>query len=140
MRTQGNIYGVFDKEFDKSYIKFLIYSPNKENYLDFDSYHWFYDSKNKELNFEIDQEINLVNISKKKIERIGFMGSTGWVEDAYWENDSIIILLEYTTDKIPIITEINTITDNRKTFIYMDTLKNESNYLEKRILRKIKIE
>src|SRR5690606_6207670 len=86
-KIQGNVFGIFDKEFDEIYTDFLIYSPNKQNYVDIDSYQWSLDEENKsELLFEIDQEINLINIPNKKIERIGFRGSMGWVEDAYWKN------------------------------------------------------
>jgi len=137
-KIQGNVFGIFDKEFDEIYTDFLIYSPNKQNYVDIDSYQWSLDEENKsELLFEIDQEINLINIPNKKIERIGFRGSMGWVEDAYWKNDSIIVLLEITTDKVPTITEMNIYSNKSATFTYQDTLKTMSNFSTKRIFKKL---
>ena len=137
-KSQGNIFGIFDKEFNEIYTDFLIYSPNKQNYVDIDSYQWYLDEENKtEVLFEIDQEINLVNIPTKKIERIGFRGSQGWIEDAYWKNDSIIVLLETTVDKIPIITEMNLHSNESLTFTYQDTLKEVSDFSKKRIVGKL---
>lgn len=138
-KLQGNIYGIFDKEFDKTYTDFLIYSPNKQNYIDIDSYQWSLSEEDSdELLFEVDQEINLVNIPTKKVERIGFRGSTGWVEDVYWKNDSIIVLLEITTNRVPIITQMNLYSGESLSFTYQDTLKEMSNYSNKRILKKLK--
>lgn len=137
-RIQGNVFGVFDDGFDKTYTDFLIYSPDKQNYIDIDGYRWSADKENKtEISFGVDQEINLINIPNKKIERIGFRGSIGWVEDAYWKNDSIIVLLETTTDKVPEITEVNIYSNSSATYTYQDTLKIMSDYSRKRILEKL---
>lgn len=133
----GNIYGIFDKKFDKVYTDFLIYSPNKQQYIDMDSYQWTVDKN--ELLFEADQEINLVDIPQKTVKRIGFRGASGWVDDAYWKNDSIVVLLENTADKVPVINEINVKTGNELTFVYSDTLKQNSDYSKKRIEETLKI-
>jgi len=135
-KIQGNIYGIFDKEFDTTYTDFLIYSPNKQNYVDIDSYQWILDKEN-EILFDVDQEINLVNIPNKNIERIAFRGPMGWVEDAYWKNDSTVVLLETTTDKVPIITQVNIYSNESITFVYQDTLKKISKYSNERIFGKL---
>lgn len=130
-KTQGSVYGVFDKEFDKTYTEFLISSPDGQNYIDIK---WSLDEDAKTVpGFSVDQGINLVNIPNKKVERIGFRGSVGWVEDAYWKDDSIIVLLETTTDKIPMITEIDLNSNESKTYVYSDTLKTISNFQTKDI-------
>ena len=51
---KGNVLGVFDKNFDKIYTDFLVFSENKNKYIDFDSYYWTLDDEKKPL-FDIDQ-------------------------------------------------------------------------------------
>jgi hypothetical protein len=137
-KTKGTIYGTFDKEFDKIYAPFLIYSPNKKQYLDIDSNYWFIDNiEMKTVSYEVDQQINLVNIESKEIERIGFRGTTQWVEDAFWINDSTIIFLEDTSSEFkPIINLIDLSKNTIKTFIYNKNLKQTSGYSEERLRMK----
>lgn len=133
---KGNVYGIFDKKFDKIYTDFLIFNKAKDKYLDFDSYNW--NLADGKINFALDQEINLVDISKKSIERIDFLGSSVWVENAYWKNDDILVLLENSENRKPIISEINFKTKEIKNFIYQDTLKIESHFSQERIHRILK--
>jgi len=136
-KTAGNICGIYDKEFDKLYSDFLIYSPNRKKYIDIDSYHWSLDDVG-ELGFEVDQEINLIDISNKKIEKIAFYGSSNWVEDAYWKDDHTIVLLENSAEQTPAITEMDFETMKSQTYKYHRSLKTVSEYYKERIMAKLK--
>jgi hypothetical protein len=132
---QGNIFGNFDQNFDSIYSKFLVYSPDRKQYVDFDSYHWSLD-ENNEPSFSPDQEIDLINIKNKTVNRIAFRGPSYWVENVFWENDSTIVLLENNYEKQPIVTELNLKSKTVKTFKYRDTLNLESKYSEFRFKEK----
>jgi hypothetical protein len=133
---EGHIYGLYDKNFDKIYANFLVYDEKGNKYLDFDSYQW--NVEDGKIHFEVDQEINLVNIPEKTVKRIGFFGSSSWVEDAYWKNDNICVLLENSQDRKPIISELNLKTNKIKIFKYDVNLKFDSHYSEVRILKILK--
>lgn len=132
---QGNVFGNYDTNFDPIYSDFLIYRNDKEKYIDFDSYNWSLD-ENKELIFSPDQEINIVDIKNKTVERIAFRGPSQWVENAFWENDSTIVLLENNYEKQPEITKLNLKSKKVKSFKYIDTLNFESKYSELRFKEK----
>ena len=131
----GNIFGIFDKEFDKVYTRYLIYNSDKNQYLDFDSYSWTID-ENGEPSFSPDQEINLIDIKNKTINRIGFRGPSQWVEDAFWKNDSTIVLLENNYEKQPFITEMDLKNGIVRNFKYKDTLDFETQYTKERFKQK----
>lgn len=131
----GNVFGSFDKEFDIIYKDFLIYNSAKNQYLDFDSYSWTID-ENGEFYFSPDQEISLVDIENKAVNRIAFRGTSQWVEDAYWKNDSTIVLLENDSEKKPIITVINLKKELIQNFKYNDTLDFETDYTTERFKQK----
>lgn len=128
----GTIYGTFDKEFDPVYLEFLLYRKDKKQYIDIDSYNWTLDSENK-IGFEPDQEINWVDVERKTVKRIAFRGSSDWVEDAYWENDSIIFLLENNYNNYPKITKVNLITGENKQYTYKNSLALISTYTKERL-------
>lgn len=132
---KGNGLGLFDKNFDKIYIDFLIFSADKNRYIDFDSNYWTLDDEKKML-FDVDQEINLVDIKKQTVTRIGFRSSSSWVENAFWENDSTIILLENNTDKSLGIIKIELNKSQSKTFTYKNKLSFKSKYTELRLQKK----
>lgn len=134
-KLPGNIYGTFDEEFDPIYSDFLIYRNDKKQYIDMDSYNWFVDDNNT-AGFEIDQEINWVNIEEKKIYRIVFRGSSEWVEDVFWKNDSVVFLLENNYYKCPKITSINLSSGKGQQFVYNDTLAFTSTYTKERLAKK----
>ncbi|MCC1484787.1 hypothetical protein [Winogradskyella immobilis] len=118
---QGNIFGIFDSNFDQIYSDFLIYKNDKEKYIDFDSYSWVLNEK-KEILFSPDQEINVVDIKNKTINRIAFRGPSQWVENIFWQNDSTVVLLENNHEKQPTITKINLAKKTIRTFIYQNHL------------------
>lgn len=136
-KTAGNIYGSYDKEFDKLYSDFLIYSPDRKKYIDIDSNHWILD-EDRNPGFEVDQEINLIDIANKKIERIKFYGSSNWVEDAYWKDDHTIVLLENSDDQKPAITQMDVNSRKSMSYKYKNPLKNISEYSKQRIIAKLK--
>ncbi len=124
---RGNVFGNFDENFDSIYSEFLVYSPDRKQYVDFDSYQWTLD-ENNEPSFATDQEIDLINLKNKTVNRIAFRGPSQWVENVFWKNESTIVLLENNYGKQPIITELNLVSKTVKTFKYRDTLNFESNY------------
>jgi len=132
---KGNVLGQFDKNFDKIYTDFLVFSEDKNKYIDFDSYYWTLDDE-KKLLFDIDQEINLVDIKKQTVTRIGFRSSTSWVENTFWENDSTIILLENNTENRPRITKIELKNSISETFKYKDSMRFKPKYYDLRLKKK----
>ena len=124
---QGNVFGNYDTNFDSIYSDFLVYRNDKKKYIDFDSYNWTLDETN-ELIFSPDQEINVVDIKNKTVERLAFRGPSQWVENAFWQNDSMIVLLENNYEKQPNITKIDLKKKSVTSFIYRDTLKFDSEY------------
>jgi len=132
----GNVAGIFDSTFDKTYEPFLIYNPSKTFYLDIDSYNWTKDKEGNAL-FEADQEINLVNLKEKTVNRVAFFGPSYWVDDAFWVSDSIFILLQNNDENIPEITTYN-LKDN-SVFLYRNDepiQKTDSSYTQSRLEKK----
>lgn len=132
---QGNVLGNFDDNFDEVYADFIVFNSGKDKYIDFDSYQWEL-ADDKSMLFSPDQEINLIDVNAQTVTRIGFRGYLQWVEDGFWKNDSIIILLENTDDKIPFIREIDLNSRVEKTFKYPDSLNFKSKYSELRFNKK----
>lgn len=132
-KTEGSIVALFDDSFDKTYSDFLIYSPNQKKYIDIDSYQWSLNTATNEPMFEADQEITLVDLESEKAWRIGFLGPSYVVEDALWQNDSIVLLLQNSYDQVPSIQKVNVNTSSKSTYIYNDTLAKKSDYRIKRI-------
>jgi len=137
-KMKGSVAGLFDENFDQIYQEFIIYSPNKEMYIDLDSYLWSFDSLTNRLIYEADQEVNLVHNTKKKIERIGFRGPSYRVEDAFWLGDSVVVFLETSSDKVPTINKIDLKSNTITNFMYQDTLMKASDYSKTRISNKLK--
>ncbi len=132
---QGNVLGNFDDNFDEVYADFIVFNRAKDKYIDFDSYQWEL-ADDKSMLFSPDQEINLIDINAQTVTRIGFMGSLQWAEDAFWENDSTVVLLGNSDDKIPFIREIDLNSRVEKTFRYSDSLNFKSKYPELRFKKK----
>ncbi|MBV7441855.1 hypothetical protein KRX57_10530 [Weeksellaceae bacterium TAE3-ERU29] len=133
IRSKSNVTPVWDKNFNANYKNYLVYSPDSTKYIDFDSYKWKFDKK-KGLEIGPDQEIVLVNIPEKKVESILFYGPSYWVENAYFKNDSVVVLLENSSDGRPGYQEINLNKDSSQYYIYPKKVKNPEEYLKNRIL------
>lgn len=127
----GSVPGSFDKTFNPVYNPFLIYAPDKQKYVDIDSYQWFIDNEG-ERSFSPDQEINLVDLKHKKVARIAFRGPSQWVEDAFWKNDSTVCLLENDDSGKLRITEIDLVNGTTRSFVLKGTVKQKELYSEKR--------
>lgn len=134
VRSKSNIVPVWSDDFNPVYKDFLAYNADSTMYVDFDSYKFGFDP-NGELMIQPDQEIVLVNIPEKKTERILFYGPSFWVEDAYFKNDSVVVLLENSTDRIPAYQEINLNTNQSRYFLYGGELDFDSEYYKNRIGR-----
>lgn len=128
---QGSVFGNYDTNFDSIYSDFLIYRNDNEKYVDFDSYNWSLD-ENNQIMFSPDQEINVIDIKNKTVNRIAFRGPSYWVENAFWQNDSTIVLLENNYEKQPYISKIDINKKSVTTFIYRDTLNFNSEYTKLR--------
>lgn len=133
---EGHVLGNYDKDFDTIYSNFIVFSPDKKKYIDFDSYQWTIDEKN-EVQFTVDQEINLIDIENKTIQRIAFFGSSRWVENTFWENDSIVYLLENSDENLVRISKIDIISKEISTYKYQYKLNSKSEYSEIRIKSKL---
>jgi len=88
--------------------------------------------ENNEILFSPDQEINIVDIKNKAVNRLAFRGPSQWVENIFWQNDSTVVLLENSYEKQPVITKIDLIKKAITTFRYKDNLKFESEYTKRR--------
>ncbi len=131
---QGSVKGSFDEGYDPIYNDYLVLNAAKDQYIDFDSYQWSVGA-DKTAQFSPDQEINWVDKHKKTVTRIGFLGPSQWVEDAFWENKSTVVLLENSDENVLRIIKIDL---NRKiatTFKYDSSLKSKSNYATKRLMK-----
>lgn len=129
----ASIKATYDADFDSIYQDFLIYNSDNRKYIDIDSYKWQKSSSSDELMFNPDQEIAVINEEDKTKTRIAFRGPSYQVEDAFWKNDSLVVLLENSDEKIPIINLINLNTLKNTTYYYQDTLAQESEYYKERL-------
>lgn len=77
--------------------------------------------------FDVDQEINWVKIKVKKVSRISYKSPLESVNDVFWHNDSIIILLE-NNEKTLSIKEINLNSRKIKKFNCPDTINTNTSY------------
>lgn len=122
----------FSLKFDKRYRAFLAYNADSSRYVDIDSYLLHF-SKNGGVDYNTDQEIAIVDLNKKSVNRILFYGPSFWVEDAFFRNDSILMILENNNDKVPGYQEINLNTMISTAYTYKDTLNFDSKYYHERV-------
>lgn len=134
IRSKGTVTPIWDKKFNPVYKDFFAFNADSTQYIDFDSYKWGFDDKGQ-LVINPDQEIVLVNIPQKKVERILFYGPSFWVEDAYFKNDSVVVLLENSTDRIPAYQEINLKQNKSNYYLYNKSVDFDSEYYKNRISR-----
>ncbi len=129
---KGNIIGSFDSRFDNRFFPLLVFNENKSKYIDFDSYQILLDSNNF-ADFALDQEVNLVDLRENTIIRLYFCSESHFVENAFWENEDVIILLEGSIPNVPRIKKIDLLKQTIESFEYLDTLETESKYSIKRL-------
>jgi hypothetical protein len=123
---QGTVPSNYDKNFDSVYCNFLIYRDDRKQYIDFDSYSWSLESG--EILWSPDQEINLVDVKNKTVQRIAFRGPSQWVENVFWQDNTTVILLENNYKKQPAILKLDLKNKSIVTFMYKDTLSFDSTY------------
>ncbi len=132
---KSTIFILNEMGFNETYKPFLIFNKTKEKYIDFDSYQWFLDN-NGSANFEADQQVVLVNWKKKEAQQIAFFGPSYWIEDAFWKEDSVVVLLGNSYEKVPFIMEFNLLKNKKKYYQYSDTIKFENAYSKVRLRSK----
>ncbi len=145
----GQIEGVYDKNFNEIYRPFLIFSPNNMRYVDMESNNWFLENDiNKSVTFEPGQQVILLfDVKNKKCLQIFSHNFECKADDAFWINNSTIVFLEnvinfeiksYQT-RISIV-DINTykikkFMDNKTRYIesdyYYNRLRKTGNYISK---------
>jgi len=124
---KSSILPLNEKGFDKVYYPFLIFDESKNLYIDFDSSNWICDDA-EHVYFEVDQQVVLVDLKKKKSNQIGFFGSSSWIEDGYWKGDSVAVLLGNGYDKKPFILKYNFKKNMLKNYKYLDTINSKTSY------------
>jgi hypothetical protein len=138
---RGNIFGDFNKEFNKNQTQFLIESPDRDEYIDLDSYHRSIE-KNKNgqlicLGEDVDQEVNWINRKTKEIKNIYFSGPDSWIEDSKWIDDSKVLLFGVDFKKLTIrIIDLQNRTSEQ--FQYPEILPNMGNFTKEIRLQKVK--
>lgn len=132
---KSTIFMLNEKGFNETYKPFLVFNKSKDKYVDFDSYHWFLE-KDGSASFEADQQIVLVDRKKKKARQIAFFGPSYWIEEAFWKEDAIVVLLGNSYEKVPFIMEFNLAKNLKKYYKYSDTLKFETSYSKERLRSK----
>lgn len=130
-RLPGMAKGTFDPEFDPIYEPFLIWSPDKTKYVDIDSYSWEF-TDGKVQPFGPDQEIDLVDVRKKTVQRIAFRGPSQTVENVAWKDNNTLLLLENSPDSGPSVTRIDLRSGRTYTYVYTDPIRSRSGYSDHR--------
>lgn len=120
-----------ERDFNRIYQPFLIFSPDKSQYLDFDSYHWVLIDGN--ASFEADQKVVVVDMKKKISQQIAFFGPSFRIEEAYWKNNHQAVLFGNTYEKVPFYIEYDFKENTQQFFHYPDTLNTEKVYSDFRL-------
>ena len=128
----SNMRVLNEKGFNEIYKPFLVFNESKTHYLDFDSYQWAIAADGR-ASFEADQEVALVDYQNKTAQRIAFFGPSYNVEDAYWEGDSVAVLLGNSYEKVPFIMKYNFKKKTVESLQYSDTLKFDVPYAKVRL-------
>jgi hypothetical protein len=128
----GNVHATFDPEFDSVYLHFLVYSPDRTRYIDFDSYQWTIGPDGKP-GFSPDQETDLVDLKRRTVRRLAFRGPSQWVENVSWKNNSTVYLLESSDEGQLFISEIDLKTGKVHTYQYKRRVPFRSEYAKKRL-------
>lgn len=129
---KGTIKTVNDPGFDPLYSEFLIYSPDNRRYIDFDSYLWHLNA-NGDPDFEVDQEINLVDVQTDSVTRIGFLGPSYRIEDVIWLDESRVLLLGNQEGNQPYLQQLDLTTFEGIVFRYPTKIHSENEYHLQRI-------
>ncbi|MDE5492931.1 hypothetical protein ACV0BM_004740 [Elizabethkingia meningoseptica] len=88
-------------QFIQHYKDLLTFSPDKKHFIDLYSSSIYYDKQKKKYfsAYDIDSQVELGDISNHKNSVIYFMGSSAWVEEAAWIDNSHFILAGITVNE-----------------------------------------
>lgn len=134
----GTVLPTYDNAFDSVYLPFLVYSPDKTRYIDFDSYQWFLEKG--EPQFNVDQEIDLVDVKNKTVMRLAFRGPSSVVEEVYWKDNNTVVLLEIADETTPIVSIIDLKKNQIIHYESTGKVRASSGYFEKRFNRLINLQ
>lgn len=129
---KGTIKSVNDPDFDPLYSEFLIYAPDNSRYIDIDSYLWRLNASG-DLDFEVDQEINLVDVETDSITRVGFLGPSYRIEEVVWLDESHILLLGNQEGNQPYLQQLDLNTFQGRIFRYPTKIHSKKDYYLQRI-------
>jgi hypothetical protein len=136
---QGNVCGIFDECFERNLANLMVFSPDKKRYIDLDSYAISLDENNVAY-LDADCEVNVVDIENRTVTRVAFYAIDigGEIDDAFWENNSKVVLLETIYYDIPdkcsvSISIIDLSTKKAQGFDYKNTLNFKSDYYMQRL-------
>lgn len=119
---------MWESGFDQVYIPFLAFNADSSKYVDIHSYKWKR-TADGEIAINPDQEVMLVDRKTQSKKRLFFNGPSFWVEDAYFKNDSIVILMENSDERIPAYQELNINTMKSDYYILKEQVTFDSDYL-----------
>ncbi|MCB0823947.1 MAG: hypothetical protein KDC09_14715 [Bacteroidales bacterium] len=139
----GNVLADSEPGFDHNFSPYLIYSKDKSQYLDLDSYQYVFDQDSTGhlilMGTEPDQEVNWVNRKTGEVKRIAFTGPGSTYEDARWINNEEVILFGKANNRVFI--EVIILPMKKSIlYVYPDSLQRNDNYLQKVRLKGIKFE
>lgn len=129
---KSEIVPIWSPDFNPFYKNFIRFNIDSTKYVDFMSYKLQFDEKNN-LMISPDQEVVVVDLPNKKVERILFYGPSYWIEDAYFKNDSTLVLLENSNEQKPAYQEINLNTLKSDYYTYNKKVDFNSDYLKENL-------
>ncbi|MDO5510194.1 MAG: hypothetical protein Q4F57_05820 [Weeksellaceae bacterium] len=126
---------MWEPGFDPVYLPYLAFNADSSMYVDIHSYKWkAYEGE--EIAINPDQEVMLVNRKDKTKKRLFFYGPTFWVEDAYFKNDSIVVLMENNDERLPAYQELNIRTMKSDYYVLKESVNFDSDYLNRIVTRR----
>lgn len=134
---QGTVKTIHDRDFDPVYANFLVYAPDSSRYIDMDSYLWSL-GKEDNIDFSVDQEINLVDLKTDSVTRIAFFGPSYRVEEVVWLDNQRVLLLGIGDGNQPFVQQIDLNALSGRVYTYPDSIDIQDPYLEQRIQSRLK--
>ncbi|WP_234109002.1 hypothetical protein [Chryseobacterium sp. R2A-55] len=128
----SNVKVMNEPGFKEIYKPFFVFNRSQNQYLDFDSYQWKV-AADGSASFEADQEVVLVDYKNKKKQRIAFFGPSYFIEEAYWQGDSVAVLLGNSYEKVPFMMKYNFQNMTVENWQYPDTLNFDIPYSKVRL-------
>ena len=102
-----------------------------------DSYLWSL-GKEDNIDFSVDQEINLVDLKTDSVTRIAFFGPSYRVEEVVWLDNQRVLLLGIGDGNQPFVQQIDLNALSGRVYTYPDSIDIQDQYLEQRIQSRLK--